>query len=117
MFYVWPFFQNGIYELGKLISTSGYFGTFVYGVIKRLLVPFGLHHVFYLPFWQTAIGGSMVVNGAVIYGGQNIFFAQLADPNIVHFSSEATKYFTGEFIFMIFWFTRSCFSNVSLCKT
>ena len=102
MFYVWPFFQNGIYELGKLISTSGYFGTFVYGVIKRLLVPFGLHHVFYLPFWQTAIGGSMVVNGAVIYGGQNIFFAQLADPNIVHFSSEATKYFTGEFIFMIF---------------
>lgn len=44
----------------------------------------------------------MVVNGAVIYGGQNIFFAQLADPNIVHFSSEATKYFTGEFIFMIF---------------
>ena len=57
MFYVWPFFQNGIYELGKLISTSGYFGTFVYGVIKRLLVPFGLHHVFYLPFWQTAIGG------------------------------------------------------------
>lgn len=102
MFYVWPFFQNGIYELGKLISTSGYFGTFVYGVIKRLLVPFGLHHVFYLPFWQTAIGGSMVVHGAVIYGGQNIFFAQLADPNIVHFSSEATKYFTGEFIFMIF---------------
>ena len=102
MFYVWPFFQNGIYELGKLISTSGYFGTFVYGVIKRLLVPFGLHHVFYLPFWQTAIGGSTVVNGAVIYGGQNIFFAQLADPNIVHFSSEATKYFTGEFIFMIF---------------
>ena len=43
-----------------------------------------------------------VVNGAVIYGGQNIFFAQLADPNIVHYSSEATKYFTGEFIFMIF---------------
>ena len=78
MFYVWPFFQNGIYELGKLISTSGYFGTFVYGVIKRLLVPFGLHHVFYLPFWQTAIGGSMVVNGAVIYGGQNIFFVTVS---------------------------------------
>lgn len=102
MFYVWPFIQNSIFTLGKLISTSGYFGTFVYGVIKRLLVPFGLHHVFYLPFWQTAIGGSMVVNGVLVHGGQNIFFAQLADPNIVHFSSEATKYFTGEFIFMIF---------------
>lgn len=102
MFYIWPFIQNSIYTLGRLISTSGYFGTFVFGVIKRLLVPFGLHHVFYLPFWQTAIGGSMVVNGVLVHGGQNIFFAQLADPNIVHFSSEATKYFTGEFIFMIF---------------
>lgn len=102
MFYIWPFIQNSIYTLGRLISTSGYFGTFVFGVIKRLLVPFGLHHVFYLPFWQTAIGGSMVVNGVLVHGGQNIFFAQLADSNIVHFSSEATKYFTGEFIFMIF---------------
>ena len=116
MFYVWPFFQNGIYELGKLISTSGYFGTFVYGVIKRLLVPFGLHHVFYLPFWQTAIGGSMVVNGAVIYGGQNIFFAQLADPNIVHFSSEATKYFTGEFIFMIFGLPGAALAMIHTAK-
>lgn len=102
MFYLWPFIQNSIYVLGKFVSTSGYFGTFIYGVIKRLLVPFGLHHVFYLPFWQTAIGGSMVVNGVLVHGGQNIFFAQLADPNTIHFSSEATKYFTGEFIFMIF---------------
>lgn len=102
MFYLWPFIQNGIFELGKLISTSGYFGTFMYGLIERLLVPFGLHHVFYLPFWQTAIGGTMFVNGAVVSGAQNIFFAQLADPSVVHFSSEATKYFTGKFILMIF---------------
>ncbi len=102
MFYLWPFIQNAIFALGKIVSTSGYFGTFIYGVIKRLLVPFGLHHVFYLPFWQTAIGGTMTVNDVVVYGGQNIFFAQLADPSVLHFSSEATKYFTGEFIFMIF---------------
>lgn len=102
MFYLWPFIQNAIFALGKVVSTSGYFGTFIYGVIKRLLVPFGLHHVFYLPFWQTAIGGTMTVNDVMVYGGQNIFFAQLADPNVLHFSSEATKYFTGEFIFMIF---------------
>lgn len=102
MFYLWPFIQNAIFALGKVVSTSGYFGTFIYGVIKRLLVPFGLHHVFYLPFWQTAIGGTMTVNDVMVYGGQNIFFAQLADPSVLHFSSEATKYFTGEFIFMIF---------------
>ena len=102
MFYLWPFIQNAIFALGKVVSTSGYFGTFIYGVIKRLLVPFGLHHVFYLPFWQTAIGGTMTVNEVMVYGGQNIFFAQLADPNVLHFGSEATKYFTGEFIYMIF---------------
>lgn len=102
MYYLWPSVQNGIFTAGKVIADSGYFGTFIYGVIKRLLVPFGLHHVFYLPFWQTAIGGSMEVSGTLIHGGQNIFFAQLADPNTIHFSSEATRYFSGEFIFMIF---------------
>lgn len=102
MFYIWPVVQNGILSLGPLVADSGYFGTLLYGIIKRLLIPFGLHHIFYLPFWQTGLGGSMLVNGTMVYGGQNIFFAQLADPHIVHFSSEATRYFTGEFIFMIF---------------
>ena len=102
MYYVWPIVQNGIFSLGGVIKESGYFGTFIYGCIERLLVPFGLHHVFYIPFWQTALGGSMEVAGTMYYGGQNIFFAQLADPNTVHFSAEATRYLTGKFIFMIF---------------
>lgn len=102
MFFIWPIIQNGIYLLGSFVNETGYFGTLIFGVVKRLLVPFGLHHVFYLPFWQTAVGGSMIVNGVLVHGGQNIFFAQLADPNVVHFSSDATRYFSGEFIFMIF---------------
>lgn len=102
MFFIWPFIQNMIFGLGKFIVDSGYFGTFIYGIIKRALVPFGLHHVFYMPFYQTAIGGSMVVNGVLVNGAQNIFFAQLSDPTIRHFSSEATRYFSGEFIFMMF---------------
>lgn len=102
MFFIWPFIQNMIFGLGKFIVDSGYFGTFIYGIIKRALVPFGLHHVFYMPFYQTAIGGSVVVNGVLVNGAQNIFFAQLSDPTIRHFSSEATRYFSGEFIFMMF---------------
>ncbi len=102
MYYVWPIVQNAIFSLGGLIVQSGYFGTFIYGMIERLLVPFGLHHVFYLPFWQTAIGGSMEIGGTMYYGGQNIFFAQLADPSTVHFNAEATRYLTGKFILMIF---------------
>lgn len=102
MYFVWPFVQDGIYALGGLVTGTGYFGTLIFGIIKRALIPFGLHHVFYLPFWQTAVGGTMEVAGQVVQGGQNIFFAQLADPNTVHFSADATRYFSGEFIFMIF---------------
>ena len=102
-FYLWPFVQKGIYALGGLVTGSGYIGTLIFGLIKRALIPFGLHHVFYMPFWQTAVGGQMEVAGKLVEGGQNIFFAQLADSaNIAHFSADATRYFSGEFIFMIF---------------
>lgn len=102
MFFVWPVVQQGIYALGGLVTGTGYLGTLIFGIIKRALIPFGLHHVFYLPFWQTGVGGSMEVAGKIIEGGQNIFFAQLADPTTVHFSADACRYFSGEFIFMIF---------------
>ena len=103
MYFVWPIVQNGIYALGGLVTGTGYFGTLIFGIVKRALIPFGLHHVFYLPFWQTAVGGTMEVGGKLIQGGQNIFFAQLADSaHITHFSADATRYFSGEFIFMIF---------------
>ena len=103
MYFVWPVVQSGIYALGGLVTGSGYVGTLIFGIIKRALIPFGLHHVFYMPFWQTAVGGTMEVAGQMIQGGQNIFFAQLADSaNVLHFSADATRYFSGEFIFMIF---------------
>lgn len=103
LYFLWPPVQNGIYALGGIVTGTGYFGTLIFGIIKRALIPFGLHHVFYMPFWQTAVGGTMEVGGELIQGGQNIFFAQLADSaNIAHFSADATRYFSGEFIFMVF---------------
>ena len=102
-FFVWPTIQSGIFALGNLVMHSGYFGTAIFGFLERALIPFGLHHVFYLPFWQTSLGGTMEVAGKMVEGAQNIFFAQLADSaNIAHFSADATRYFSGEFIFMIF---------------
>ena len=102
MYFIWPAVQNGIFALGGLVTGTGYFGTLIFGLIKRALIPFGLHHVFYMPFWQTAVGGTMMVDGNLIQGGQNIFFAQLASSDVTHFSADATRYFSGEFIFMIF---------------
>ena len=103
MYFVWPVVQYGIYGLGSLVTGTGYWGTLIFGIVKRALIPFGLHHVFYMPFWQTAVGGTMEIAGNLVQGGQNIFFAQLADAaNVTHFSADATRYFSGEFIFMIF---------------
>lgn len=102
MFYVWPTVQLGINQVGQLVRVSGYFGTWIYGFMERILIPFGLHHVFYLPFWQTSVGGTLEVGGKMIEGAQNIFFAQLADPTVQKFSVDATRFMAGKFPLMIF---------------
>lgn len=102
MYFIWPPIQNAIYAVGNLVLNSGYAGTWVYGLMERLLIPFGLHHVFYLPFWQTAVGGTLEVGGKLIEGAQNIFFAQLADPNTQQFAVSATRFMSGKFPLMIF---------------
>lgn len=102
MFYIWPPIQILINDAGKLVLTSGYGGTFVYGLLERALIPFGLHHVFYMPFWQTAVGGRELVNGQLIEGAQNIFFAELASPDTSHFSVAATRFMSGKFPLMMF---------------
>ena len=102
MFYVWPIVQQGIYAVGGVVMESGYAGTWVYGLMERALIPFGLHHVFYLPFWQTALGGTMEVAGRMVEGAQNIFFAQLADPTVEQFAVSATRFMSGKFPLMIF---------------
>lgn len=102
MFYIWPPIQILINDAGKLVLMSGYGGTFVYGLLERTLIPFGLHHVFYMPFWQTAVGGRELVNGQLIEGAQNIFFAELANPDTSHFSVAATRFMSGKFPLMMF---------------
>lgn len=100
-FFVWPIIQTGIYALGGVVQASGLFGTFIYGCIERALIPFGLHHIFYMPFWQTGVGGTLEVAGETVQGAQNIFFAQLADPNTTKFSEAACKFLTGKYPFMM----------------
>ena len=102
MFFIWPVVQSGIAHLGQLVLQSGYAGTWIYGIIERALIPFGLHHVFYMPFWQTQLGGSMIIDGVTVQGAQNIFFAQLASKSTEQFAVSATRFMSGKFPFMIF---------------
>ncbi len=102
MFFIWPPVQGAIARLGDLVYRSGYAGTLIYGIIERALIPFGLHHVFYMPFWQTELGGALVIDGVLVQGAQNIFFAELASKSTVQFSVAATRFMSGKFPFMIF---------------
>ena len=110
MFFVWPWVQMGISQLGTLVLNSGYAGTWIYGTLERALIPFGLHHVFYMPFWQTELGGSMLIDGNMVSGAQNIFFAQLASTSTETFSASATRFMSGKFPFMIFGLPAAAFA-------
>ncbi|GAA0485691.1 maltose/glucose-specific PTS transporter subunit IIC [Salinibacillus aidingensis] len=103
LFYVWPIVQGGIFSLGGLVEATGYVGTLIYGFILRLLGPFGLHHIFYLPFWTTSLGGSMIIDGSLIEGTQRIFFAQLANAESVEqFFLGTARFMSGRHITMMF---------------
>ena len=110
MFYIWPVVQTGIAQLGQLVLESGYAGTWIYGIIERALIPFGLHHVFYMPFWQTELGGAMLIDGVTVQGAQNIFFAELASKSTEQFSVAATRFMSGKFPFMIFGLPAAAFA-------
>ena len=110
MFFIWPWVQMGISQLGTLVLNSGYLGTWIYGILERALITFGLHHVFYMPFWQTELGGSMLIDGEMVSGAQNIFFAQLASSSTESFSVSATRFMSGKFPFMIFGLPAAAFA-------
>lgn len=117
MFFIWPYVQTAIGAIGNLVKASGYLGTLIYGIAERALIPFGLHHVFYMPFWQTDLGGVMEVMGQQVAGAQNIFFAQLGDPSVSEFSVEATRFMAGKFPFMIFGLPGAALAMYRCAKT
>ena len=112
--YIWPYFAAGISALGFFIAKSGVVGSFLYGLIYRMLIPFGLHHIFYLPFWQTAVGGTAVVAGHTVQGAQNIVFAQLAAGGKI--SYEAARFFSFQFPEMIFGLPAAALAMYSVAR-
>lgn len=98
MFLVWPFAQNGLNALSHfMLETNRTLAAFVFGTIERSLIPFGLHHIFYSPFWFE-FGSYTNAAGEIVRGDQQIFFAQLRDG--VEFT--AGTFMAGKFPFMMF---------------
>jgi len=107
-FMIWPTFQNWLVSAGENIAGLGPIGTFFYGFLMRLSGAVGLHHMIYPMFWLTELGGVETVAGQQIVGAQNIFFAQLADPNHVGLFTEGTRFFAGRFATMMFGLPAAC---------
>jgi len=107
-FLIWPTFQGWLVSAGNGIAGLGAIGTFLYGFLLRLTGAVGLHHMIYPLFWYTELGGVEVVAGQTIVGAQNIFFAQLADPNHVGLFTEGTRFFAGRFATMMFGLPGAC---------
>ena len=77
---------------------------------------FGSHHIFYLPFWTTAPGGSEIVNGQLTEGAQRIFFAELGDPNVEKFFEGTSRFISGRFITMMFGLIGAAFAMYKTAK-
>ncbi|CAM4287085.1 glucose-specific PTS transporter subunit IIBC [Paenibacillus tarimensis] len=98
MIFVWPPIQNGLnYFSESLVSTNLTLSAFIFGVIERSLIPFGLHHIFYSPFWFE-FGEYVNSAGEIVRGDQKIFFAQLKDG----VELTAGTFMVGKFAFMMF---------------
>lgn len=114
VYFIWPVIQQGINLLSAGVLKSGYFGTFAYGVVERMLIPFGLHHGLIWPIRTTAIGGVFNLNGQEYFGTINAFMAALEaggaiDPSITRFSS-------GKFVFTMFGYAGAALAMYRCAK-
>ncbi|AZU60199.1 glucose-specific PTS transporter subunit IIBC [Neobacillus mesonae] len=95
---IWPPIQHGMNSASTWLLGSGtYIAVFFFGFIKRLLIPFGLHHIFHAPFWYE-FGSYKTAAGQIVHGDMTIFFAQLKD----NVKITAGKFMGGEFPIMMF---------------
>lgn len=95
---VWPQAQDGLNHFSHLLLDSNRtLATFIFGVCERALIPFGVHHIFYSPFWYE-FGQYVDSAGNLIHGDQKIFFKQLEDGVML----TAGSFMTGKFPFMMF---------------
>ncbi|WP_181350710.1 glucose-specific PTS transporter subunit IIBC [Thalassobacillus sp. CUG 92003] len=99
MLLLWPYAQNGLNGLSHLMLNGNiHVSAFFFGVIERSLIPFGLHHIFYSPFWFE-FGSYTNAAGEIVRGDQQIFFAQMRD-GVEEFT--AGTFMVGKFPFMMF---------------
>ena len=91
--FVWPPIQKAIAAVTGFIAASGNIGLFLYGFLERLLIPTGLHHLVYMPFQFSQLGGQLMV-GSVTYTGA--YVVMMTEYNLgLPFSDGIVWMYTG----------------------
>lgn len=104
--YVWPLLQNGLNAFGNAVASAGALGSFFFGLLNRLLIPFGLHHVFNSLFWFQ-FGTFTDASGKIVTGDLNRFFA--LDPT-------AGTFMSGFFPIMMYALPAACLAMITAAK-
>lgn len=94
--FVWPIIGGGIYNAAELVTGAGVAGSFLFGFIERLLIPTGLHHIWYSLAHFTPVGGTLAIGGEVFVGTKAITTAALANPDFTQNISEVTRVWLGQ---------------------
>ncbi len=98
LFFIWPPVQHALNAFShNVIDANRTVAAFVFGLVERSLIPFGLHHVFYTPIWYE-FGQYTNAAGEIVRGDQKIFFAQIKDGAEL----TAGTFMTGKYPFMMF---------------
>ncbi|MFV0288997.1 MAG: PTS transporter subunit EIIC [Mycoplasmatales bacterium] len=120
--FIWPFIGIILNSIGGSFSylaenNLGWLASGIHGYIERSLIPMGLHHVYYMPLWQTAVGGTYdfaQYGGEVVVGTQNAFFEALKLGGDAWNLFPATNFMTGKFPFMMFGLPAAAYAMYSV---
>lgn len=110
--FIWPPIQTGLSTFSQtVIDANRTLAALLFGIVERALIPFGLHHVFYNPFWYQ-FGEYIDKAGNLVMGDQSIWFAQLRDG--VEFT--AGTFMTGKYPFMMFGLPAAALAMIHTAK-
>lgn len=98
MSYIWPVVNSWISSLSGFILTTGLLGVFIYSFGNRFLIPTGLHHLLWMPFCFTALGGTAKIGGQVYNGAANIFYAEMANAGTITSLDPSLRFATFGFV-------------------
>lgn len=113
-YYVWPYIANTLSGITGFITGSGLFGTFVFGTLDKLLLPFGIHHLIAFPIEYSSVGGTMMIDGTLYEGVRNIIVGQAGSPSATGYI--VRNFTSGRILFQLAGLPGASYAMYKLAK-